>query len=211
MNMKHIEQHDKYEKFQDKWIRAFLVNGELDSEYYVFVNLLNDRNNKYSNCGHLFIKYEREKNWKITDFEINSTLRGMNYGSAMLLAAVNYIHQLSLNYPNETQASKFYGEIGGIYLGDYKDGNIELSNDYWKLKDFYERNGFIFEDKRVFSRKLEQRSYLDWIDIISSNMRIRQLKIETAVLNAALKTYESDMQFIKKSWIGKFLLKRRGS
>lgn len=195
-----------FKQFQNKWIKVDVM-GELNQKnFYISAVLLNDRQNEFTNNGHIFIKYEGSGVWKITDFEIDSQLRGQNFGAAMVLNAMQYIDKLQSEHEFIKQAQKVHGIIGLVFIDDDHE-DVRDSEGYFKVRNFYKGLDFEFKDAITFSKDLTNTNLNEWIKFIQSQMEIKQLKLENAVQRQILEQYENQLNHIESKWLGKLLLK----
>lgn len=195
--------------YKDKTIKLRLSSNSLENDFYIYVVLLNDVDNEFSNVGHLVLKYEsKRQSWWIVEIELNSKERGHNFGAAMLLQGIKAIKQLTEDYPESIKSLNIHGMIGGIFLTDINDSEeITKSNGYWKIKSFYETLGFNFTDDIHFKKELSKDILNEWPNTISANIEIKELKLELAIKNRVLKSYENELNYLESKWLGRYLLK----
>ncbi|MBI5973912.1 hypothetical protein [Staphylococcus caledonicus] len=197
-------QENKISQYKDKWINVQFNAIEKEEDFYLFTTLHNDKDDYYINIGHLGIKYEGSSQWKIIDFEIDRQYRGQNYGAAMLVEALEGVTKLS-----NTQNIYLYGEISSVYIEDrnnYMDINESLG--YKKLKMFYQKLGFTFEDDINFYKHTSVEAVPDWQQVMKYSMEIEELKVEIAFKDIILEAYEKSRYQMQSSFLGRLLLKK---
>lgn len=199
-----------HQKFQNKWIKVDILGELKPKDFYVSSVILNEKDNDFNNCGHVFIKYEGKGTWKITDFEIDNHVRGQNFGAAMILNALRYIEILQNEHEDIENLKTVHGIIGLIFIDDYDGKDVNKSSGYKKVKDFYERLDFDFYDDISFKKDVSNSNINDWMKYIESQIQIRELKVENAVQKEILKQYENSLNHIESKWLGRILLKTEG-
>lgn len=197
--------------YKDSWFKVKLNHNSHDNDFYIRIILLSEKDNDSSHNGHLVIKYEESKKaWWIVEININKKYQSQNYGAAMILQGIKTIRYLTETYPESTKASYIHGLIGGIFIKDISmDEPITKSKGYWKIKAFYEYLGFGFIDDIHFEKDLSQTSLYEWEQRIELSIQVSELKLELAIKNQVLQSYEDDIKYVESKRLGRYLLNRR--
>lgn len=187
-------------KYKEKWIT---VSYEIaDDTPIIMVSLHHHNYNDLANAGYLMMDYEADsETWIIKSIEIDRTLRGQNYGAAMILRALRKIYALESEYPLKGVS----GQIAAIYA-DVTTG--EGLDAYCKIRRFYERLGFNFESDMLFKKKINYDSLLEWCMRIETVIENNDLRFDLALSHQILESYESDIKKIKSHWLGRHIIRR---
>lgn len=195
---------DKVTKFKNKWINVHLNAIDKYENFFLYVTLHNDKENLFTNIGHLGIKFENNGKWRIVDFEIERQYRGQDYGSAMFYEALSGIKIL-----NKTTDIIIYGEISMVYMEDQKKyQDIEECKSYWKIKKFYQDLDFKFTNDIKFYKQITVDTLQDWQKIIEYVIEIKELNMENVFKDIVLESYEKEMNDIQSSMIGRYVLRK---
>ncbi|MCG1060649.1 hypothetical protein K4S75_11385 [Staphylococcus epidermidis] len=174
--------------------------------YNVYIKLSKDSDEYSESDGYLFFKCRDNINeWQLKDIGIAVSCRGQNYGAAMLYKAIDIIQDLLSKNP-ESGDILLFGKIEQLYVKDIEGhGNKDA---YQRIKCFYKGMRFEFKNDSDFKKRIENLEHLkEWQHTIKQYMIIQDLQFDLAMQEHILETYKNDIENMKKSFIGRLMMK----